>query len=143
MFYPHKRYFDHDMRKAAILGIFLLSLPGCHRVIDGRDIDVPPQRPGRFVPEAAPAEQKAAQQELRREEQLSKQKSHMPHDKSQKEEDAREEEHYEPLPPEYSGGGTPGSIKTQNGHTVTPQTNVIYGAPQPPITESSTPPSSP
>ena len=50
------------------LGALVLAAPrlaGCHVEIEGDNIDLPPERPGRFLPEAAPAEARAAQEQER------------------------------------------------------------------------------
>lgn len=102
-------------------------LAGCHHLIEGDDIDLPPERPGRFLPEAAPAEARAAQRDVERQEKLDAaqraagiKKPDMP---------PKPEDHYEVLPPMYDGGGSAGPMLTEDGHTITPQAQAVYGRP--------------
>ncbi|MDE7547981.1 hypothetical protein PY793_08270 [Acetobacter fabarum] len=102
-------------------------LAGCHHMIEGDDIDLPPERPGRFLPEAAPAEARAAQRDVERQEKLDAAQQAAGIKKPDT--PPRPEDHYEVLPPMYDGGGSAGPMLTEDGHTITPQAQAIYGKP--------------
>ncbi|MGD7069732.1 hypothetical protein [Acetobacter sp. AAB5] len=112
-------------KTGTLIGNLLLVSPllvACHGPIEGENIDVPPERPGRFLPEAAPAEAKAAEQEENlREAQAARE------GKPAEAQPPKPEERYETLPD--AGSGAAGSMETEDGHTVTPQTQAIYGKP--------------
>ncbi|MFT9418140.1 hypothetical protein [Acetobacter sp.] len=112
---------------ACFRGLLLLAplLAGCHHLIEGDDIDLPPERPGRFLPEAAPAEARAAQRDVERQEKLDAAQQAAGIKKPDT--PPKPEDHYEVLPPMYDGGGSAGPMLTEDGHTITPQAQAVYG----------------
>nr|WP_242007204.1 hypothetical protein [Acetobacter farinalis] len=91
-------------------------LAGCHVEIEGDNIDIPPERPGRFIPEAAPAEARAAQEQERRED-LARQRGQNPDQK-------QPTDRYEALAPSDAATGP---LDAGDGHSVIPETQAIYG----------------
>lgn len=115
-------------KNSVYFGRLLLLAPllaGCHPVIEGDNIDLPPERPGRFLPEAAAAEARAAQRDVERQEKLEAQQEAAGLKKPDT--PPKPEDHYEMLPPMYDGGGSAGPMRTDNGHTITPQAQAVYG----------------
>ncbi|MFT9062605.1 MAG: hypothetical protein ABF430_02225 [Acetobacter persici] len=101
------------------LGALVLAAPllaGCHVEIEGDNIDLPPERPGRFLPEAAPAEARAAQEQERRED--------MARNNGQNPDKAQPTDRYEPLAPSDAATGP---LQAGDGHSVIPETQAIYG----------------
>ena len=106
-------------RPCIMLGALVLAAPllaGCHVDIEGENIDIPPERPGRFLPEAAPAEARAAQEQERRED-MARNNGQNP-DKNQL------KDRYEPLAPSDAATGP---LEAGDGHSVIPETQAIYG----------------
>ncbi|WP_231873623.1 hypothetical protein [Acetobacter tropicalis] len=105
------------------IGLTLLSLPllgGCHREIEGDNIDLPYERPGRFMPEAAPAEARRAKEQEERED-IARANGQLPEEKPQNPEDR-----YEALTPSNAANGP---LDQGDGHSVIPETEAIYGKP--------------
>lgn len=105
------------------VSLTLLSLPvlvGCHREIEGDNIDLPYERPGRFMPEAAPAEARRAKEQEERED-MARANGQLPEEKPQKPEDR-----YEALAPSNAANGP---LEQGDGHSVIPETEAIYGKP--------------
>ncbi|QEO16871.1 hypothetical protein [Acetobacter vaccinii] len=112
-------------RMLGLLALIAPLLSACHGEIEGENIDLPPERPGRFLPEAAEAEARAAQRDMER------------LDRQQREAEARNgghaapppapEDRYETLPQDAEGSAGP--MRLENGHTIIPQTQAIYGRP--------------
>ncbi|MFS8369366.1 hypothetical protein [Acetobacter indonesiensis] len=105
------------------LGLAVLSTPfltGCHREIEGDNIDLPYERPGRFMPEAAPAEARRAKEQEEREDR-ARTAGQLPEEKPQKPEDR-----YEMLTP---SNATNGPLQSDDGHSIIPETEAIYGKP--------------
>ncbi|MGO2958136.1 MAG: hypothetical protein ACTIDN_03740 [Acetobacter sp.] len=104
------------------LGLALLScipcLTGCHREIEGENIDLPPERPGRFIPEAAPAEARRSKEAQDRED-LAAANGQKPPAPSNHPEDR-----FEALMP---SNATSGPLESGDGHMVIPQAQPIYG----------------
>lgn len=102
------------------LGALVLAAPllaGCHVDIEGDNIDIPPERPGRFLPEAAPAEARAAQEQERREDMARTNGQPLPEQK-------QPTDRYEPLAPSDAATGP---LEAGDGHSVIPETQAIYG----------------
>lgn len=115
-------------KNSAYFGSLLLLAPllaGCHHMIEGDNIDLPPERPGRFLPEAAQAEARAAQKDVERQEKLEAAQEAAGIKKPDT--PPKPEDRYETLPPMYDGGGSAGPMRTDNGHTITPQAQAVYG----------------
>lgn len=109
----------HRHHQRSILGALVLAAPllaGCHVEIEGDNIDIPPERPGRFIPEAAPAEARAAQEQERRED-LARQRGENPDQK-------QPTDRYEALAPSDAATGP---LDAGDGHSVIPETQAIYG----------------
>lgn len=127
----------------AMGGLLVLGplLAGCHKPIEGDNIDLPYERPGRFLPEAAEAEARAAQRDVERQEKLEQERDRLAaaseHPRA-KPPPPKPEERYEVVNPD--SGGTAGPMRLKDGHTVIPQTQAIYG--KPPNAQSTTDPTS-
>ncbi|MBO6037543.1 MAG: hypothetical protein J6P29_03170 [Acetobacter sp.] len=116
--------------KKCSIAFFLLlpMLTACSpRQFEGSNIDLPPERPGRFMPEAAAAEARAAQRDIERIDQQQRKAAALA--KKQKK-PSPPAERYETLPPDSAGAAGP--IRLDNGHTVIPETQAIYGKPASP-----------
>mgnify|MGYP003362108768 CR=1 FL=1 len=103
-----------------MLGVLVLAAPlltGCHVDIEGDNIDLPPERPGRFIPEAAPAEARAAKEQERREDMARNNGQKLPEPK-------QPTDRYEPLTPSDAATGP---LESGDGHSVIPETQAIYG----------------
>lgn len=116
----------------AMGGLLVLGplLAGCRTPIEGDNIDLPYERPGRFLPEAAEAEARAAQRDVERQEKLEQERDRLAAASGHprvKPSPPKPEERYEVVNPD--AGGTAGPMRLQDGHTVTPQTQAIYGKP--------------
>lgn len=118
--------------RTAMGGFLVLGplLTGCHEPIEGDNIDLPYERPGRFLPEAAEAEARAAQRDVERQEKIEQERDRQAaaagHPRV-KPPPPKPEERYEVVSPE--SGGTAGPMRLQDGHTITPQTQAVYGKP--------------
>jgi hypothetical protein len=116
----------------ALSGLLVLGplLAGCHKPIEGDNIDLPYERPGRFLPEAAEAEARAAQRDVERQEKLEQERDRLAAASGHprvKPSPPKPEERYEVVNPD--SGGTAGPMRLKDGHTVIPQTQAIYGKP--------------
>lgn len=98
----------------------VLCVGGCHREIEGENIDIPSERPGRFIPEAAPAEARRAREAQEREDR-ARAAGHKPPETPQK-----PEERYDALMP---GNAHSGPLDLGDGHMLIPEAHPIYGKP--------------
>ncbi|MFT8675309.1 MAG: hypothetical protein ABF791_05520 [Acetobacter sp.] len=114
-----------------VLGCLLVTVPllaACHVPIEGDNIDLPPERPGRFLPEAAEAEARAAQKDVEKQQRMAAEQDRLAGRKpGQPRKPPKPEDRYEVMAPE--SGGAVGPIRLENGHTITPQTQATYGKP--------------
>lgn len=99
----------------------LLWVSGCHQEIEGENIDLPSERPGRFIPEAAPAEARRAKEAQQRED-MARAAGH----KLPEETKTKPEEHYDALMP---GNANSGPLDLGDGHMLIPEAHPIYGKP--------------
>ncbi|MBO1324482.1 hypothetical protein K2X14_04850 [Acetobacter sp. TBRC 12305] len=120
-----------EKKISRVLGCLLLTVPllaACHVPIEGDNIDLPPERPGRFLPEAAEAEGRAAQKDVERQERLAAEQDRLAGRKpGEPRTPPKPEDQYEVVAPE--SGGVAGPIRLSNGHTIIPQTQTTYGKP--------------
>lgn len=114
-----KRFYIRKCSVSLILGVMLFSpwLTACHQEIEGENIDLPPERPGRFIPEAAEAEARRAKEDVARQER----------------DEARNPEKYKPSAAEpyealSPGDASSGPLMTGDGHTVIPRAEPVYGS---------------
>lgn len=120
------------LARTALGGVLVLGplLSGCHKPIEGDNIDLPYERPGRFLPEAAEAEARAAQRDVERQEKIEQERDRKAaaagHPRVRPP-PPKPEERYEVVTPD--SGGTAGPMRLEDGHTVTPQTQAVYGKP--------------
>ncbi|MBS0961163.1 hypothetical protein [Acetobacter thailandicus] len=117
----HARPVNFCVRKPSVsllLGILLVSpwLTGCHQEIEGENIDIPPERPGRFLPEASEAEARRAREDVARQEQAE-----ALHPEKYK---TSSSQPYEAIAP---GNASSGPLTTGDGHMVIPQEEPVYG----------------
>lgn len=106
-----------------LLGFALFSVlcvGGCHREIEGENIDLPPERPGRFIPEAAPAEARRAKEAQEREDRA------IASGRKRPEAPQKPEEQYDALMP---GNAHSGPLDMGDGHMLIPEAHPIYGKP--------------
>ena len=120
-----------EKKISRVLGCLLLTVPllaACHVPIEGDNIDLPPERPGRFLPEAAEAEGRAAQRDVEKQERLAAEQDRLAGRKpGEPRKPPKPEDRYEVMPSE--SGGVAGPIRLDNGHTIIPQTQATYGKP--------------
>ena len=126
----HQKNLSLKYKKNGI-AFFLLLLPfltSCHKPqFEGSNIDLPPERPGRFMPEAAAAEARAAKRDVER---LERQHDAAAAELAKEHKKPPAPERYETLPQDSEGAAGP--IHLDDGRTVTPETQAVYGAPPPP-----------
>ena len=106
-----------------VMGVDLFSVlwvGECHREIEGENIDIPSERPGRFIPEAAPAEARRAKEAQEREDR-ARAAGHKPPEAAQK-----LEEQYDALMPANAHSGP---LDMGDGHMLIPEAHPIYGKP--------------
>ena len=125
----------------AMGGLLVLGplLAGCRTPIEGDNIDLPYERPGRFLPEAAEAEARAAQRDVERQEKLEQERDRLAAASGHprvKPPPPKPEERYEVVNPD--AGRTPAPMRLQDGPPHTPPTHPFFG--QPPHTLHTPPP---